>query len=283
MRAVGHKPKRARYRSAQQRARQRVEQQTASPRWVGRWTLVQRFSVMGKPISVGERAARQARQLLTRYGIVTHECLQNETGSWDWHLIYQELQRQEMRGEVRRGYFVQGLSGAQYALPEAVERLRAARDDQREGREHLPGTREGPAEAGELVVMNACDPANLYGPSREGAPDTAAGEPLAFSRLPSTWLVQERGRPALVASSGGAHVLLTEGVDAGLAQRAMAALLDHLARTESRVSVETWNGEPVLGTAGQALLEGLAFYRDYPAMTWERPYHKPVFSQKTGL
>jgi ATP-dependent Lhr-like helicase len=177
-----------------------------------------------------------------------------------------------MRGEVRRGYFVQGLSGAQYALPEVVERLRAERDDQREAPEHLPAIQDGLAGASELVVMNACDPANLFGPARDGAPNTATGEPLAFSRLPSTWLVQERGRPALVASSGGAHVLLTEGVDAGLAGRAMAALLDHLARTESRLSVETWNGEPVLGSGGQALLESLGFYRDYPAMTWERSY-----------
>ncbi|MFN2157908.1 MAG: helicase-related protein, partial [Anaerolineae bacterium] len=220
--SVWSKPGKAQYRAAKERVRRRMERQTQppdaeppAPSWLGRWTAVHRFGVLGKPLPEEERAARQARQLLARHGIVTYESLADEVGAWEWGAISRQLRRLEMRGEVRRGYFVQGLSGAQYALPEAVERLRAARDDQREGREHLPGTREGPAEAGELVVMNACDPANLYGPSREGAPDTAAGEPLAFSRLPSTWLVQERGRPALVASSGGAHVLLTEGVDEG--------------------------------------------------------------------
>jgi ATP-dependent Lhr-like helicase len=219
---------------------------------------VHRFGVLGKPLPEEERAARQARQLLARHGIVTYESLADEVGAWEWAPIARQLRRLEMRGEVRRGYFVQGLSGAQYALPEAVEQLRAARDEDGEG--------------AELTVINACDPANLYGPSREGPPQTATGEPLAFSRLPSTWLVQERGLPALVASSGATNVVLMAGVDDGLAGRAMAALLDHLAPHASRLSVETWNGEPVLGSPGQAVLEGLGFYRDYPAMTWERPY-----------
>jgi len=46
-------------------------------------------------------------------------------------------------------------------------------------------------------------------------------------------------------------------------------LLDHLARFEHRVTVETWNGEPVLESDGRLLLESVAFYRDYPGMTWE--------------
>jgi ATP-dependent Lhr-like helicase len=260
------KPGRAQYRAAKERVRRRMERQLRppdagppEPRWVGRWTLVHRFGVLGKPLPEEERAARQARQLLVRHGIVTYESLADEIGAWEWGPIARQLRRLEMRGEVRRGYFVHGLSGAQYALPEAVERLRAMRDER--------------DEEAELTVMNACDPANLYGPAREGAPRTATGERLAFSRLPSTWLVQERGLPVLVATSGGTHVTLSEGVDDALAGRAMESLLAHLAGSESRISVETWNGAPVLGSPGQALLEGLGFYRDYPAMTWERSFH----------
>ena len=122
--------------------------------------------------------------------------------------------------------------------------------------------------------MNAVDPANLYGPQRENAVQeevlTASGEPLAFSRVPSTWLVQQRGRPVLVAADSGARITLTEGVDEGLARRALQALLDHLGTFTSRVSVETWNGEPVLDSEGQSILETLGFYRDYPAMTLNR-------------
>ena len=73
------------------------------------------------------------------------------------------------------------------------------------------------------------------------------------------------GNPALEA-----RITLSEGVEEGPARRALAALLDHLGRFMPRVSVETWNGEPVLGSAGQAVLEGAGFYRDYPSMSWNR-------------
>ena len=129
-----------------------------------------------------------------------------------------------------------------------------------------------------LVVMNACDPVNLYGPAsdalgspkREDIPRTAAGEPLAFSRIPSTWLVQHRGLPVLVAEDTGARLTTVQGASEGLVRRALRALLDHLASFEHRVTVQTWNGAPVLGGAGQQLLESVGFYRDYPGMTWER-------------
>jgi ATP-dependent Lhr-like helicase len=253
------RPSRARYEAAKRRVRRRLDQEDTS-HWVGRWTLVHRFGVLGKEVPVAERVDRQARQLLARYGIVTHACLDGEIGSWTWGLIYQQLRRLEMRGEVRRGYFVQGLPGIQFALPDVVERLRTIRDS---------------AEAApELVVMNACDPANLYGPTRDEAPgagsQTVQGEPLAFARVPSTWLVQHRGLPVFIAADSGARLTVTQGVDDGLVQRALHALLGHLGRFVHRVTVETWNGEPVLASAGKPILEGIGFYRNYPAMTWER-------------
>jgi hypothetical protein len=128
------------------------------------------------------------------------------------------------------------------------------------------------------VVMNACDPANLYGPtpdyfeSSQGGDGlrTAAGEPLTFMRIPSTWLVQHRGLPALVAEDTGARLTAVQGVNEGLIGRALQALLDHLGRFEYRVTVRQWNGVPVLDSSGQPLLESVGFYRDYPGMTWEK-------------
>jgi ATP-dependent Lhr-like helicase len=270
------KPGPAQYRAAKRRVRQRMEGRpdmrpadmrpmdipVPEPRQVGRWTLVHRFGILGKAVPTAERIAQQARQLLARYGIVTRESLEGETGSWEWGLILRQLQRLEMRGEVRRGYFVQGLPGLQFALPDAVERLRAIRDGQVRA-----GVMDGEAEP---VVMNACDPANLYGPARDDGPTTVQGEPLAFSRVPSTWLVLHRGLPILVAGDSGAQLTIPRGVDEGLVRRALQALLDHLARFERRVAVETWNGEPVLQSSGRSLLEAVGFYRSYPAMVWER-------------
>ncbi len=166
----------ARYRSAKQRVRHRLEHQgraagqPVASRWVGRWTPVHRFGVMGKPIPVAERAARQSRQLLARYGVVTRLSLDEEAGAWDWSTIYQHLQRMELRGELRRGYFVQGLPGLRFALPDVVERLRTLRD--------------GALQDTSVVVMNACDPANLYGPARGDGPVDGSGRPLTFSGCP---------------------------------------------------------------------------------------------------
>jgi ATP-dependent Lhr-like helicase len=260
------KPGRAEYQAAKRRVRQRLEK-GQSPNWVGRWTLVHRLGVMGKVTPSEERAARQARQLLVRYGIVTRESLEREEGAWNWGLIYPQLQRMEMRGELRRGYFVGGLPGVQFALPEAVERLRTVGNGEAE-----------PEDEEVLVVMNACDPANLYGPTPDyfessqagNGPRTAAGEPLTFTRIPSTWVVQHRGLPALVAEDTGARLTTVQGVNEGLIGRALQALLDHLGRFEHRVTVQQWNGVPVLDSSGQPLLESVGFYRDYPGMTWEK-------------
>ena len=250
----------ARYRSAKQRVRRRLEQPSAAapvaPRWVGRWAPVHRFGIMGKPVPDAERAARQARQLLARYGVVTRACLDDEIGAWEWGLIYPYLQRMELRGEIRRGYFVQGLPGLQFALPDVVERLRALRD--------------GGADADAVVVMSACDPANLYGPARDDGPLDGAGKPLTFARLPSTWVVQHRGLPLLVAAVGGGDLTTLAGADEGLLGRAMAALLAHLARFERRIKVETWNGEPILDGPGALILEASGFRRSYPEMVWDR-------------
>jgi len=135
-----------------------------------------------------------------------------------------------------------------------------------------------PDDAESMVVMNACDPANLYGPAPDDfaasrgldVPRTAAGEPLTFSRIPSTWLVQHRGLPVLVAEDTAARLTTLQGAADGLVRRALEALLDHLGAFERRVTVQQWNGEPVLDSPGRPLLETLGFYRDYPGMTWER-------------
>ena len=80
-----------------------MEPKADAVRWMGRWSLVHRLGIMGRPLPSEEQAARQARQLLQRWGIVTHECLAAEETGWDWGAVYAQLRLMEMRGEVRRG------------------------------------------------------------------------------------------------------------------------------------------------------------------------------------
>lgn len=232
-----------RYQAAKRRVRARLNPESEGSQWQGRWSLVQRAAVMGKPLSHDERADRLARVLLARYGVLTRESGQREEGWSDWMLVYPHLQRMEMRGEVRRGYFVKGLSGMQFALPEAVEQLRACA--------------AAPADA--LVVLNATDPANVFGSElQDDLPSTADVPQVA--RVPSTHLVLWRGQPIVMAEENGHRIRTRQDADQAVLRRALQA---YLARPNAshHIAVREWNGEPVLGSLGEPLLQSLGFDR----------------------
>jgi ATP-dependent Lhr-like helicase len=92
---------------------------------------------------------RLARQLLHRYGVVFRDVLAREALAQSWRDLLIHYRRMEMVGEVRGGRFVSGFVGEQFALPEAVESLRAMRKGG-----------GGPAHE---VTISACDPLNLAG------------------------------------------------------------------------------------------------------------------------
>ncbi len=90
----------------------------------------------------------QAKALLARYGIVFRRLLAHETNAATWRSLTAVYRRLEARGEIRGGRFVSGMSGEQFALPEAVERMREIRRSGRDGR---------------LISISAVDPLNLTG------------------------------------------------------------------------------------------------------------------------
>ncbi len=111
----------------------------------GRWSAVQR----AVPDAEREAAIEmQARALLARYGVVFRRLLARETHAAPWRSLTAVYRRLEARGEIRGGRFVTGMSGEQFALPEAVERLREIRRNGRDGR---------------LTTISAADPLNLTG------------------------------------------------------------------------------------------------------------------------
>jgi len=210
----------------------------------GRWSLVHRAGVLGAPASDEARAERLARILLARYGMVSRESLEREAGAWEWSQLYRVYQQLELRGEVRRGYFVLGLSGIQYALPQAVEDLRASA-----------------ASDGSLVLLNATDPANILGGEY---PNTDAPR---FSRLPSTHVALLCGRAVALFEEGGARITVFDGAAPAAVSRAVAA---YLARrfAPRRVVVARWNDESILGSPGEPLLRALGFQSTPSAMEW---------------
>jgi len=257
-------PERARLRSARQTVARRLES-AGPPRWPGRWSLVHRIGVWGREVPFEERVARQARQLLQCYGIVTRQSLEgDDAGSWDWAALYAQFQLMEMRGEVRRGYFVQGLPGVQFALPEAVERLRE-------------WTRTpGPEAAGEeaLVLLNACDPANVFGPARDAGPGLAGEEtpdhdPARFTRIPANYVVLLRGRPVLLLETGGERLTTLPDLPPDTLRRALALAMEHVGTHTRRLALSQWNGEPVLESSAAPLLEAVGFRREALVYVWD--------------
>jgi ATP-dependent Lhr-like helicase len=95
-----------------------------------------------------ELAEAVAEQLLARWGVVFRDLLARETLAVPWREVLWALRRMEARGTIRGGRFVNGFSGEQYAVPEAVDALRSVRK--------LP-------RSGETIRISAADPLNLVG------------------------------------------------------------------------------------------------------------------------
>jgi ATP-dependent Lhr-like helicase len=219
----------------------------------GRWSLVP----WGNPTPEGQAVAAAAR-LLRRHGVVARELALMDPWAPPWRILYEVLSRMELAGDVRRGYFAEGLSGAQFALPEASQALQDL---------HLPSTASAPA-----VLLHSMDPANLYG---AGAPFDIAlldGGTRALLRRPGNWLVVRAGRPVLLAEQNGRRLTALPSAAASDVASAVGCLGTILDQSRGggllhKLTVEEWNGRPVTGTEGKAALEAAGFVRDYQGMT----------------
>jgi ATP-dependent Lhr-like helicase len=117
-------------------------------RSAGRWALLGQ-AVGNQPSAISPEES-VARQLLRRYGVVFRDLLGRETLSPPWRDLLVQYRRLESRGEIRGGRFVAGFVGEQFALPEAVESLRALR-------------RAGTVRGGPEITLSGADPLNLAG------------------------------------------------------------------------------------------------------------------------
>jgi ATP-dependent Lhr-like helicase len=155
---------------------------SARPRHsAGRWSLL----YAGEAVERSVALEATCRMLLHRYGIVFREVLSRETILPKWRELLITLRRLEDRGEVRGGRFVSGFLGEQFALPVAVESLRAQRN--------------APA-LGEVVSVSAADPLNLVGIVVPGERVAAnSGRLVAFR---DGVAVSPSERPGVVALAG---------------------------------------------------------------------------------
>jgi ATP-dependent Lhr-like helicase len=200
----------------------------AAVEWPGRWSLVRAPRVLGPEVDESAWAELIAKQWLERYGIVSREMWRRERPAIAWRSIYRELKRLEFRGDVRRGYFVRGLSGAQFALPQAIELLRA--DDSR----------------GEAVVIPVSDPANVY---TLPMPQDPARDSFVRPRSRGALLVSINGNVVMIAERHGGRIVIRPDTTEAAATEAAKALVAYLsARTSRDIVVETIDGQPASGS-----------------------------------
>jgi ATP-dependent Lhr-like helicase len=200
----------------------------------GRWSPTQR-------LFAGERDRRALGELLLeRQGIVTRDGVRAEGITGGYSAVYGELKALETLGLTRRGYFVEGLGGAQFALGGAVERLRELRPKDSETR------------SVEALVLAAADPAQPYGaalpwPKRAGA---------RAARVAGAYVVLLGGEAALFVERGGRTLVPLRDPDPEWLRPALAALVEHVKnrRGVKRLAVERFDGEPVGESEAMPLL-----------------------------
>jgi len=160
--------------------------------------------------------------------VITRDAVRAEGIAGGYGAVYGELRALETLGLCRRGYFVEGLGGAQFALGGAVERLRELRPQD--------------GEEAEPLVLAAADPAQPYGsvlpwPRRAGA---------RAARVAGAYVVLLGGRPALFVERGGRSLVPLRDPEEDWLRVALAALVDHARRfSRKRLAVERFDGEPV--------------------------------------
>jgi ATP-dependent Lhr-like helicase len=218
----------------------------------GRWSLLP----WGHP-QPEEHAVFRAKLLLRRYGIAARELAAADPGMPSWRLLYEVLSRMEMTGEVRRGYFVEGLSGAQFASPEAARLLQEIA---------APADTAAPA-----VLLHSMDPANLYSSGAAFNVPLLDGGSQSFARRIGNWLVVRAGRPVLLIEQQGRRLTALASAsrnDVIASVSCLAAICSANGTTrQHKLTVDEWNGTPVTTSDGRELLEAAGFVRDYQGMT----------------
>ncbi len=222
--------------SRRHRRARRPTRVTVPPHGSGRWYLTSRLRLT--QASPEERAVATSQMLLDRHGIVTRDAVMGEGIPGGFTGIYRALSSLEDIGSVRRGYFVEGMGGAQFATPGAIERLRT-------------GTRVPD------MVIASTDPASAYGasvpwPETNGRPERRAGASIAWVDGSLVAWMDPAGRS--VATFGDADDAIGVGIEM-------------LARRHGRASISRIDGDDAAGHRLAAMLTEYGFTAGYKGFT----------------
>jgi ATP-dependent Lhr-like helicase len=207
------------------------------PRATGRWSLVS--DVVGAGANATERLHAEAGVLLQRHGVLTREAVVAEGWHGGFASLYPVLRAMEESGRIRRGYFVEGLGGSQFALPGAVDRMRSLRES-----------------GGGIVALAATDPANAFGnmlpwPETDGRMSRAAG----------AYCVIDDGRLVLYLERGGRSLLTNGDVQPAHLQALIA-----VATNAGKVELQRVDGVAAMESPYKAALREAGFSQTHRSL-----------------
>ncbi len=207
----------------------------------GRWSLTRRL--FARAPSGDERLRAQAELLLERHGVVTRAAVLGDGVPGGFAAVYRPLSELETLGRCRRGYFLAGLGGAQFAMPGAVERLRDLRNADTESA---------------ALVLGAADPAQPFGAA---VPWPRRGAGRGPSRTFGAQVVLMDGTPVLYLERGGKGLLTLREPDPSWCHSAVTALANWVRTGRGRrVAIERVDGTSVFGSPMEAFLLEAGFF-----------------------
>ncbi|HYL60428.1 MAG TPA: hypothetical protein VEU51_16290, partial [Candidatus Acidoferrales bacterium] len=205
----------------------------------GRWSLIR---MPQRALTNTDETRELAMALLERHGILAREMIAVESTPLSWSELSFALRRLEYAGTIRRGWFVRSISGEQYALPEAVEMLRAVRN--------LTPAREKP------YALSAIDPANPYG-----------------AMLPGCGIAREAGNVVVIRAgrmvAGLANRTLLSGAESELDDESFSAAVAAILATHPRVVIDTIDGVPALESPRVGIMAAMRFHSDGRALVFD--------------
>jgi ATP-dependent Lhr-like helicase len=236
-------------------SRRRSGRRIRTDRWkagresAGNWYLYQIPDFKTNPLEELELSKERVRQLLSRYGVLFRDLLENELPLLRWTRIFRTLRIMELSGEIIGGHFFQGIRGLQFISSQAFRMLQKG----------LPEDC--------VYWMNACDPAALCGIKLEGLSQ------LLPARISTNHVVYHGTKLVLVSRGRGRELEISvPPEDPNLPQylALFKIFVNREFHPESRVKVEKINGTPVHESLYQEALTKVGFRKGYRYYTLER-------------
>ncbi len=226
----------------------------ATPTGGGRWFILPEPQSAQSALDLTERAADRVDRLLRRTGFACRELIDAAIDG-PWRNCYDVLTRMEWAGSVRRGYFVEGISGSQFMLPTV---------------------RLDSSQSPSVIWLSMLDPANVWAQVNTRF-ISDAGEPARISRSHGNWIALIDGTPVLAATNYG-HRLIPLPAPWEHHERALQSipmLLPRLPRDHrTHLDVRQWDQQDIIGSPADEILRRLGFTRDTQGLRLYRQYTK---------